>query len=78
MSIMAPLAVFAGIEPEMMILIYIMGLGMVKMIMPTSIAVMTCTQVAHIDYGQWVKTNWKFMLVMFAACCVLLVAGIMI
>ena len=76
MSIMAPLATFAGIKPEIMILIYIMALGMVKMIMPTSIVVMTCSQVAHIDYGQWVKTNWKFILVMFALCCVFLVLSV--
>lgn len=78
MSIMAPMAVFAGVKPDIMILVYLMGLGMVKMIMPTSIAVMTCTQVASIDYGQWVKTNWKFMLIMFAVCGGLLVVGVMI
>lgn len=78
MSIMAPLATFAGVKPEIMILIYIMALGMVKMIMPTSIVVMTCSQVAHIDYGQWVKTNWKFILVMFAVCCIFLVLGVLI
>lgn len=78
MSIMAPLAVFAGVKPEIMIMVYIMALGMVKMIMPTSIVVMTCSQVAHIDYGQWVKTNWKFILTMFAACCVFLVVAVLI
>lgn len=78
MSIMAPLAVFAGVKPEIMILIYIMALGMSKMIMPTSIVVMTCSQVAHIDYGQWVKTNWKFMVVMFLTCCAFLIGSVLI
>ncbi|NCC67402.1 MAG: TRAP transporter large permease subunit, partial [Clostridia bacterium] len=76
MSIMAPLAVFAGVKPEIMILIYIMALGMVKMIMPTSIVVMTCSQVAHIDYGQWVKSNWKLVLTLFVACALILVLAV--
>lgn len=78
MAIMAPLAVFAGVGEEVMVNIYLMALGMAKMIMPTSIVVMTCTQAAHIGYGQWIKTNWKFMVVQFALCCVFLIAGIML
>lgn len=77
MSIMAPLAVFAGVEEQVMVNIYLMGLGLVKMIMPTSIIVMTCTQAAHIGYGQWVKATWKFVLLIFAVCCGFLMIGIM-
>ncbi|NLH00725.1 MAG: YfcC family protein [Clostridiales bacterium] len=76
MSIMAPLAVFAGIKEEIMVDIYLMALGMAKMIMPTSIVVMTCTSAAHINYGQWVKSNWKFIAAMFAVCCLFLVVGV--
>lgn len=78
MSIMAPLAVFAGVKPDVIILVYIMALGMVKMIMPTSIVVMTCTNATHIDYGQWVKTNWKLIAMMFVTCCVILVISVLI
>lgn len=78
MSIMAPLAIFAGVKEEVMVDIYLMALGMAKMIMPTSIIVMTCTQAAHIGYGRWVKTNWKFMIVLFLASCAFLIAGVLI
>ncbi|MDO5672548.1 MAG: hypothetical protein Q4G30_06800 [Actinomycetaceae bacterium] len=78
MSIMAPLAVFAGVKEEIMVDIYLMALGMAKMIMPTSIVVMTCTQAAHVNYGTWVKTNWKFVLVLFAICSVFLLIGILL
>lgn len=78
MAIMAPLAIFAGVKEEVMINIYLMALGMAKMIMPTSIVVMTCTQAAHIGYGQWVKSNWKFMIVLFALSCVFLIAGVLL
>ncbi|MFD1175414.1 YfcC family protein [Paenibacillus puldeungensis] len=78
MSIMAPLAVFAGVKEEIMVDIYLMALGMAKMIMPTSIIVMTCTQAAHIGYGQWVKSNWKFMIVLFSVSAAFLIAGVLI
>lgn len=76
MSIMAPLAIFAGVEQSVMIDIYNMALGMAKMIMPTSIVVMTCTAAAHIGYGKWVKTNLKFMFALFAVCIVFLVIAV--
>ena len=78
MPIMVPLAVFAGVQEEIMVDIYLMALGMVKMIMPTSIVVMTCTQAAHIGYGQWVKTNWKFVAFLFLLSCAFLIGGVMI
>ena len=78
MSIMAPLAVFAGVQESVMVNIYNMALGMAKMIMPTSIVVMTCTQAAHIGYGQWIKSNWKFMISMFLLSSVFLVAGVLL
>ncbi len=59
MSIMAPLARFAGVDESVMIHIYNIALGIAKMIMPTSIVVMTCTSMCGISYIQWVKTNWK-------------------
>lgn len=78
MSIMAPLAVFAGVQEAVMVNIYNMALGMAKMIMPTSIVVMTCTQAAHIGYGQWIKTNWKFMVVLFALSSAFLVVNVLV
>ncbi len=78
MPIMAPLAIFAGVHETTMINIYLMALGLVKMIMPTSIVVMTCTQAAHIGYGQWVRSNWKFMIVLFMVSCAFLIVDVMI
>ena len=42
-----------------MIIIYNFALGIAKMFTPTSIAVMTCTQYAKIDYMSWVKAVWN-------------------
>lgn len=76
MAIMAPLAIFAGVKEEVMVNIYLMALGMAKMIMPTSIVVMTCTQAAHISYGQWVKSSWKFVIALFGLSCAFLIVGV--
>lgn len=78
MSIMAALAGFADIPEDIMINVYLMALGLAKMVMPTSIVVMTCTQAAHISYGQWIKSNWKFMLCLFALSCAFLITDVMI
>lgn len=73
MSIMAPLGLFAGISKSLMIVIYNMSLGLVKMVMPTSIIVMTCTQAAHVNYGNWLKSTWKYLLIMLLANIAILV-----
>jgi len=78
MSIMAPLAIFAGVSEAVMVDIYNMALGMAKMIMPTSIVVMTCTAAVHIGYGTWVKTNLTYMIGLFLLCCVFLVVLVLI
>ncbi len=58
-SIMVPLGTFANVPPYVMIIIYNMALGLAKMFTPTSIAVMTCSEVAHIQYLDWLKAAWK-------------------
>lgn len=78
MPVMVPLALFAGVKEEIMVDIYLIALGLVKMVMPTSIIVMTCTQAAHIGYGQWVKSGWKFMFILFITACLFLIAGVII
>jgi len=78
MSIMAPLGIFAGISKALMVIIYNMSLGLVKMIMPTSIIVMTCTQAAHVNYGAWFKSTWKYVLLMFFANIAILIAMVLI
>lgn len=75
MSIMAPLAVFAGLGEADMIMIYNFSLGIVKIIMPTSIIVMTCTQVVHVDYIVWIKTVWKMWVGVIITACILLVGN---
>lgn len=76
MSIMNSMALFAGVASPVIINVYMMGVGLANMIMPTSIAVMVCTHVANISYTDWVKVNFKFMILMFIACCIFLVFNV--
>nr|WP_276933894.1 YfcC family protein [Globicatella sulfidifaciens] len=76
MSIMAPLATFAGVSEALMIVIYNMALGLVKMIMPTSIIVMTCASAANVNYGEWVKSTWKYVVIFTIVCALILIAGV--
>ncbi|MFC0362507.1 YfcC family protein [Enterococcus canintestini] len=78
MSIMAPLAIFAGVSESTMVVIYNFSLGLVKIIAPTSIIVMTCTQAVHVDYGTWIKVTSKYLLIFFLACVGLLLLNIIV
>lgn len=69
MAIMASLARFAGVEVSIMVTIYCMALGLAKMVTPTSIVVMTCTQAAHISYSTWLKKVIPIVGILFVASC---------
>ena len=72
MGIMAALSQFAGVDVYIMVIIYLMALGLAKMITPCSIVVMTCTSAAHMSYGDWVKLVGPIVGILFAVCCVFL------
>lgn len=78
MSIMAPLATFAGVSKAVMVIIYNLSLGVVKTIMPTSIIVMTCIQAAHVNYGTWIKVTWKTVGIYTIASCLILLVAVLI
>ncbi|GHT78206.1 arginine:ornithine antiporter [Spirochaetia bacterium] len=72
MSIIASLARFVGLPVEIAIIAYLMALGLIKMIAPTSIVVMTGTQIAHVEYTTWVKFIFKFIIFILVLCCAFL------
>ena len=78
MSIMAPLAVFGGINESAMIVIYNYALGFVKIFAPTSIIVMTCTQAVHVNYGTWLKASAKYIFIFFIAYVALLLVNVFV
>ena len=61
-----------------MVIIYLMALGLAKMITPCSIVVMTCTAAAHMSYGDWVKKIAPVVALLFVACCAFLCVLVML
>jgi uncharacterized ion transporter superfamily protein YfcC len=72
MSIIASVATFVGLPVEVAVLAFLMALGMVKMITPTSVVVMTSLQVAHVEYTTWAKFILKYEAMMFVICAAFL------
>ncbi|PZO96592.1 MAG: YfcC family protein [Streptococcus pyogenes] len=77
-SIMAPLGLFAGVSEATMVVIYNFALGFVKLLAPTSIIVMTCTQAVHVGYGSWLKAIWKYALAYLLVLTALLAIAVFI
>ncbi|NPD31495.1 YfcC family protein [Eggerthellaceae bacterium zg-1084] len=78
MGIMGSLSQFAGVEVYIMVIIYLMALGLAKMITPCSIVVMTCTASAHMSYADWVRKAAPIVALLFACCCVFLCVLVLI
>lgn len=75
MAIMASLSRFAGVPVPLMVTIYCMALGLAKMVTPTSIVLMTCLQATNVSYARWIRFILPYVLVIFAACCLVLVVA---
>ncbi|MDR1413062.1 MAG: YfcC family protein, partial [Actinomycetes bacterium] len=75
MSIMSSLSGFAHLPSQVTIIAYLMALGLVKMIAPTSIIVMTCIPLVKVEYSTWVKFIWKFLVFLFLFCCAFLLVA---
>lgn len=78
MGIMGTLSQFAGVEVYIMVIIYLMALGLAKMITPTSIVVMTCTAATHMSYASWVKKVAPIVVGLFVLCCAFLCVLVLI
>ena len=78
MGIMGSLSQFANVDVYIMVIIYLMALGLAKMITPCSIVVMTCTSAAHMSYAAWVKKAAPIVGGLFVLCCAFLCVLVML
>ena len=62
MPIMAPLASFANVAPELVVTAYQTGNGLVNLFTPTSAVVMGGLAIARVGYGTWLKFVWPILL----------------
>lgn len=78
MGIMAPLGLFAGVAPHLVITAYQAGSGIVNLVTPTSGVVMSALSIGKIGINTWLKWIWKLLVIVFIASTILLVGAAML
>jgi uncharacterized ion transporter superfamily protein YfcC len=64
MPIMAPLATFANVPPQLVVTAYQTGNGLVNLVTPTSAVVMGGLAIARVGYGTWLKFIWPLLVIL--------------
>lgn len=77
MPIFAPLTKTLGLSPEVMIMVFCAGSGIVNLFTPTSGVVMGGLSIAKVEYSTWLKFVWKVLLAIFIASIIILSLGMM-
>lgn len=78
MPIMGPLAAELGFSPEVMIMIFVAGNGLVNLFTPTCGAIMGGFEIAKIEYSTWLKFSAKIILTIVVVSCVILTIAMVI
>jgi uncharacterized ion transporter superfamily protein YfcC len=68
MPIMAPLASFANVPPELVVTAYQTGNGLVNLVTPTSAVVMGGLAIARVGYGTWIKFVGPLLVILAVLC----------
>ncbi len=76
--VMGGLAAAIGLSPEIMIMIFSAGCGLVNLVTPTSGVVMGGLQMSKVDYTTWVKFVTKPMIIIALLNIVILSASMLI
>lgn len=77
MPIFAPLTKTLGLSPEVMIMVFSAGSGIVNLFTPTSGVVMGGLSIAKVEYSTWLKFVWKILAAIFVASIIILSLGMM-
>jgi uncharacterized ion transporter superfamily protein YfcC len=75
MPIMAPLAGFADVRPELVVTAYQAGNGLVNLVTPTSAVVMGGLAIAKVGYGTWLRFVWPVLLLLGLLTVAVLTVG---
>ncbi|MEG0981607.1 MAG: YfcC family protein [Erysipelotrichaceae bacterium] len=78
LPVFGPLTVKLGLSPEVMIMIFSAGSGIVNLITPTSGVVMGGLATSHVGWGTWIKFVSKILLCIFITSIVVLSVAMMI
>jgi uncharacterized ion transporter superfamily protein YfcC len=78
MPIMAPLASFADVPPQLVVTAYQSANGLLNLITPTSAVVMGGLAIARVGYGTWLKFVWPVLLALAVLTVVVLTVSVFI
>jgi uncharacterized ion transporter superfamily protein YfcC len=78
MPIMAPLASFANVPPDIIVTAYQTANGLVNLVTPTSAVVMGGLAIARVGYGTWLKFVWPVLIMLAILTVVALAMGVLI
>ncbi|MBY6188339.1 putative basic amino acid antiporter YfcC [Marinobacter hydrocarbonoclasticus] len=75
MPLMAPLADLVGVTRQVAVLAFQLGDGFTNVIVPTSAPLMATLGVCRVDWGDWARFCWRFMLLLFVLASVAVVGA---
>ncbi|PKG74187.1 hypothetical protein CXF86_13780 [Shewanella sp. GutCb] len=75
MPLMAPLADIVGVTRQVAVLAFQLGDGFTNVLVPTSASLMATLGVCRVDWGQWLKFIWRFMVALFCVSSVIVIAA---
>ena len=75
MPLLAPLSDIAGISRQVSVLAFQLGDGFTNVIVPTSASLMATLGVCRIDWGNWAKFIWRFILLLFIMASITVVGA---
>src|SRR4026207_199507 len=78
MPIMAPLASFANVPPELVGTACQAGNGLVNLITPTSAVVMGGLAIARVGYGTWIKFVWPLLVILAVLCMAVMSVAVLL
>lgn len=75
MPLMAPLGDLVGVTRQVSVLAFQLGDGFTNIVVPTSASLMGTLGVCRVDWGNWIRFSWRFMLLLFIFSSVIVVAA---
>ncbi|SHI22807.1 putative basic amino acid antiporter YfcC [Ferrimonas marina] len=73
MPLMAPLADLVGVSRQVAVLAFQLGDGFTNVIVPTSASLMATLGVCRVDWADWARFSWRFVLLLMALSSVAVV-----
>jgi uncharacterized ion transporter superfamily protein YfcC len=78
MPIMAPLATFADVPPQLVVTAFQTGNGLVNLVTPTSAVVMGGLAIARVGYGTWIRFAWPVLILLAILTVVVLSVSVLL